>query len=366
MDTNELHTLCETAQARNHAHAIQVGRWHYVRFKHKFDSLPEGSAVFGDKVIWGYPKIGRILRLDSGIQAQLEGPFWVEEKIDGYNVRIFRHNEDILALTRRGYLCPFTTDRLPDLLDSRIFAERPELVLCAEVAGPENPYNEGSPPFIKEDIRLFVFDILRQGRFIPHREKMQLLQRYGLPSVPQWGRYRLPDLEKLKCLLLQLSREGREGVVLKEDSAEDRRVKYVTGSINVNDIRVGDQGVWQLPPEYFMHRILRLAFFMEEHGIAPTPALCQELGESLLEGILQAISQYREQHKVFHVYRCRFRQRANAELMLDSLERLLGSGQVRRYRLEREDDFYRLEFAKVLPRTTGLLGHWLGGGIVFD
>jgi putative ATP-dependent DNA ligase len=368
MDPNILHQTLQLAQESGHVCATQLGRWDYLRFSRKFRFIPEGTVVFGGNIIWSYPKIGRILRLDTGIQAQFASPFWAEEKIDGYNVRLFRHGDDVLALTRRGYICPFTTDRLHDLLDRQVLQEQPELVLCAEVAGPENPYNEGSPPSIVEDVQLFVFDVMRRNRpdFLPHREKLQVLETYGLPGVPQFGRYRTTDLESLNELVLKLDREGREGLVLKEDSPRNRRIKYVTGRSNLSDIQVSEGSIQQLPPEYFLHRILRLALFIEEHGIAPTPAVYQELGKSLLSGTLDAIRQYQEQHKVCHTYRCRFRERANAELLLHSLEHLLGKGQVRLRRLEQEGEFYRLEFAKVLPRPTGLLGHVLGGGMVFD
>lgn len=367
-DQAERRQIIELARERNHARLIQLDRWEYLQFTDTFRSIPEGTAVFGDTIIWGYPKIGRIFQLGAGVEAQFEHPFWVEEKIDGYNVRLFRQGDEILVLTRRGYICPFTTDRLDDLIDTRVFAARPDLVLCAEVAGPDNPYNEGSPPFIGEDVQLFVFDIMPKGRpdCLAHREKTQLLEEYGLPGVPQFGKYRITELERLKALMLRLDREGREGIVLKEDSARDWRVKYITGSINISDIRVSEGGIQQLPAEYFMHRILRLVLFMEEHGIEPTPAVYQELGESLIAGTLKAIGQYRAEHKVCHTFRCRFRQRANAELMMHAMERRLGERQVIRRRLERQGEFYLLEFDKILPRTTGLFANMLSGGIVFD
>jgi putative ATP-dependent DNA ligase len=368
MDLSTLQETLRLAKENQRVLTTRIGPWEYLRFSHKFQCFSEGTAVFGRQFIWGYPKIGRILRLEPGLRVQFGQAFWVEEKIDGYNVRIFRQGDEILALTRRGYVCPFTTDRLQDLLDRRIFEERPELVLCAEVAGPENPYNEGSPPFIQEDVQLFIFDLMRQNRpgFLPYREKRQLLETYGLPGVPTFGRYRAGDREALNRLARRLDQEGREGLVFKEDSAHDHRVKYVTGRINLSDIRVSEGGFQQLPPEYFLHRILRLALFLDEHELVPTAALYQELGRSLLAGTLDAIHQYQARHQVCHTFRCRFRRRANAELFLQALEHLLGRGQVRQNRLEQVGDFYQLEFAKILPRATGLLGHVLGGGIVFD
>lgn len=367
-DRAELQQIIDLARERNHLRDIQFDRWEYLQFTGSFRSIPEGTAIFGDEVIWGYPKTGRIFQLSTGIEAQFEQPFWVEEKIDGYNVRIFRQGDDVLALTRRGYICPFATDRLADLIDTRILNEHPDLVLCAEVAGPDNPYNEGSPPFISEDVQLFVFDVMHKGspEFIPHQKKMELLEAYDLPGVAQFGRYQITGLEKIKAVVLKLHREGREGLVFKEDSPRDWRVKYVTGSINLADIRVSEGEIQQLPADYFMHRILRLSLFLEEHGIEPTAEIYQQLGESLIAGTIKAIEQHRRERKVYHTFRCLFRQRSNAELMMHAMERRLGQRQVFQRRLEKQGEYYLLEFDKVLPRTTGLFANLLSGGIVFD
>ncbi len=369
IDPTDLRQTIATAQERNRARATRLDKWSYLRFAAKSGPMLEGTVIFDNETaIWGYPKIGRIVQLRTGIPGQFEQPFWVEEKIDGYNVRIFRYRSDTLAITRRGYICPFTTDRLDDLIDKTIFDDHPELVLCAEVAGPENPYNEGSPPFIAEDIRLFAFDLMRRNRpgFLPHPKKMRLLEDYGIPITPQYGKFQTTDWESVKAVISRLDPEGREGIVLKEDSPRDYRVKYVTGHSNISDIRVSDASIQQLPAEFYMHRDLRLVLFMEEHGIEPTPELYRELGKSLIDGALETVKDFREHHQVFHAFRCRFRQRRNAELMMSTMRERLGHSHSRQRRLEKEGDFYVLEFVKELPRTTGLLGHLLGGGVVFD
>lgn len=368
MDPTERHQTLALAREQGRLQETQLGPWQYLRLNQDCHELPEGTVVFGDTVIFGYPHIGRIFWLTTGLREQLSGPCWVEEKVDGYNVRLFRHGDSVLALTRRGYLCPFTSDRLADLLDLRVFAEQPDLVLCAEVAGPENPYNEAAPAAITEDVRLFVFDAMRHNRLglLPPREKLALVERYGLPAVPQFGLHRLDDLEPLRALLLELDRTGREGVVFKEDTPPHHRIKYVTGNSALSDLRATSLAIRQLPAEYFMQRVLRLALFRCEHGLPVTGDLAQALGESLLDGMVAAIDQQQRQHKVCHTFRCRFRQRANAELLMAALGQRLGEGQVRLLRLAPEGAYWRLEFTKGLPRTTGLLGHLLSGGLVFD
>lgn len=360
--------LVAAARAAGQLCEEQLGKWRYRRVTRSVRSLPAGTTILGSTLVFGYPKIGRLARLDTGLRAQFSGPFWVEEKVDGYNVRIFRHGGEVLAITRRGYICPFTTDRLGDFIDIRLFDDHPELVLCAEVAGPENPYNRDSPPYVSEDIGLFAFDFMRKDRqgFLPHQEKVRLLKAYGVPEVSQYGQYGLEDLAPIAQLARALDREGREGMVLKEDSPEDRRAKYVTGRINIADLRVGSMAIKQLPAEYFTQRIMRLGLFLDEHHLEPTAELCQELGEALIEGIMEAVHRWRQEGKVTDHFRCRFRRRENAQLMLEALHRLLGKGHVQGRILERQGAYCVLEFSKVLPRTTGLLTHLLRGGLVFD
>ena len=286
----------------------------YLRFSDDYKDIPRGTAIFQDTVIWGYPHIGRIFMLERGIGEQFKNPFWVEEKVDGYNVRIFKVGDRVVALSRGGYLCPFTIDRLPEFINLEFFEDNPGLVLCAEVAGPENPYIEESPPFVKEDVRFFVFDIMRKNGqgFLSQKEKLKLIEKYSLPSVEVFGRFTYEDVDRLKKLLIKLNEEGREGVVLKEDSEENRRAKYITSYANLSDIKVTTKNMLQLPPEYYTNRILRLVLFMEEEGIERTEHLYEELGRAFIDGLFEAIEQFKREHKVYRTFRCRFRKKENA------------------------------------------------------
>ncbi len=340
----------------------------YLRFSDDYKDIPRGTALFQDTVVWGYPHIGRIFMLEKGLSEQFKNPFWVEEKVDGYNVRIFKVEDSVIALSRGGYICPFTTDRVPDFIDVRFFEENPDLILCAEVAGPENPYIEESPPFVREDVRFFVFDIMRKGEqgFLPQEEKLSLIERYALPGVEVFGRFTHKDISQLKELLLRLNEEGREGVVFKEDSPENRRAKYITSYANLNDIKVTAKNMLQLPPEYYTNRLLRLVLFMEEEGIERTEHLYEELGRAFIDGLFEAIEQFKKEHKVYRTFRCRFRDRNNAVALMELLHRTSRHIQVIERGIEEEGDYYVLTFDKVFLNMTGLLGHLLSGGLVFD
>ena len=340
----------------------------YLRFSDDYKDIPRGTALFQDTVIYGYPHIGRLFFLEKGLKEQFKKPFWVEEKVDGYNVRIFKLGNQIVALSRGGYICPFTTDRLSDFIDTKFFEENPDLILCAEVAGPENPYIEESPPYIEEDIRLFVFDIMRKGKeeFLPQDEKLSLIERYRLPSVEVLGKFTPEDIQELRRILFRFNEEGKEGVVFKEDSPENKRAKYITSSANLNDIKVTAKNMLQLPPEYYTNRILRLVLFMEEEGIERTEHLYEELGRAFIDGLFEAIEQFKREHKVYRTFRCRFRNKEMALAQMELLRRSSKHIQVIQRDLRKEENYWILSFDKVFLNMTGLLGHLLGGGIVFD
>ncbi len=340
----------------------------YLRFSDDYKDVPRGTAIFQDTVVWGYPHIGRVFMLEKGLKEQFKKPFWVEEKVDGYNVRIFKLGDRVIALSRGGYICPFTTDRLPEFINLKFFEDNPNLVLCAEVAGPENPYIEESPPFVEEDIRFFVFDIMKKNEegFLPQEEKLRLVEKYELPSVEVFGKFTSEQVGELKKLLLKLNEEGREGVVFKEDSEENKRAKYITSYANLSDIKVTAKNMLQLPPEYYTNRILRLVLFMEEEGIERTEHLYEELGRAFIDGLFEAIEQFKKEHKVYRTFRCRFKSRDNAVALMELMQRTSKHIQVIQRDLKEENGYWVLTFDKVFLNMTGLLGHLLSGGLVFD
>ena len=342
----------------------------YLRFSDDFKDIPRGTAIFKDFVIWGYPHIGRIFMLETGLKEQFEAPFWVEEKVDGYNVRIFKYGNEYYALSRGGFICPFTTDRLPDLINLQVLDENPDLVICAEVAGPENPYIEESPPYVKEDVQLFVFDIMKKNsqEFLSHEEKMEIIEKYNLPSVQILGKFTSSDEDilKIKEILKKFNEEGREGVVFKEDSPRNKRAKYITSYANLMDIKVNAKSMLQLPPEYYTNRVLRIVLFMIEEGLEKTEHLYEELGRAFIDGLFEAVKQFQENHKVYRTFSCKFRKKENAIALLEFLSKTSKHIQIKERKLEKEGDYWRLEFDKIYLNMTGLLGHLLSGGLVYD
>ncbi len=340
----------------------------YSRFTDDTKDVNRGTALFENVSIPGYPHIGRLVALQPGLAEQFSAPFWVEEKVDGFNVRICRIQDRLIALSRGGFVCPFSTDRIPDLLDPAIFDQEPDLVVCGEIAGPENPYAENAPAFVPEDVRLFVFDLMRFNRpeFLPQDEKIRLIEQYKLPSVRIFGRFETANMDAIQAILRRVNDELREGVVFKEDSLRNHRAKYVTSNSSISDIQVNAYNLMELPPEYFTSRILRLVLFLEEQGLGRPEDINERVGAAFLDGLLEAIKRFRDQKKVYWTFRCRFRDRSNAEKLLKHLRKVKRHVQIIKRDLRREQGYWVLEFDRVYPSLTGLLSHTLGGGLVYD
>ncbi|MCG6969267.1 MAG: RNA ligase [Gammaproteobacteria bacterium] len=361
--------LLNQALESGHALWLEYDDLHYVRFVDNYHGICRGTAVFDDLVVYGYPSIGRVLSLQSGLSSQFQAPFWMEEKVDGFNVRIFKLNNRILALSRGGFICPFTTDRITDFIDAGVFEHQPSSVLCGEVVGPDNPYMDGEVPYIKEDIQFFVFDIgaINETRLAAYSEKAALIDQYQLPSVPRFGRFEMKDLSQIRDILLQLNEDYREGVIFKEDSRRDHRAKYTTANINIADIQSGANTMFDLPPEYFINRLARLALFMDDHDIANTQALQQQLGNAYMEGLLFAVRQLHAHHKVFRTFRCRFHERENAVKLLARLNEAGNHVQITMHDLSLDSSgYWLLEFDKVFAKSSGTLSSSLKGSLLFD
>ncbi len=115
-----------------------------LQFRKSVGKVESGSMIcFGEKIeiIRGYPKIRRTLILYPSLKLHFNSEVAVEEKMNGYNVRIALINGKIVAFTRGGFVCPYTTKKAPEIMDmSAFFIDHPELVICGEMVGSENPY----------------------------------------------------------------------------------------------------------------------------------------------------------------------------------------------------------------------------------
>ncbi len=328
----------------------------YLRFKDSAGSLRRGTVVFDShNIILGFPHIKRVVHLENGIKRVFKRkPFYVEEKVDGYNIRVAQIEGRVFAFTRGGFVCPFTTERIEDFVNMEFFKDYPNLVLCGEMAGPESPYLVEGPPYVKEDIEFFLFDIQEKktGKSLTVEERLKIAEEYGIPSVEVFGVYDISKIDELKELIEQLSREKREGIVMKSPDMK-KIVKYVTPYANVNDIKIGARIFFDLPHGYFMQRIKRLAFYLAEKRVQDEEfeKYARALGRALLEPFVESIWDVSAGEEIAEVFTVRVKHIETAYKMVSHFERLGLKIHIEDIE-EMPQGYWRITFKRVYPDAT--------------
>ncbi len=300
----------------------------------------------------GFPHIKRVYRLEEGIKRLFgSAPFWAEEKIDGYNTRIFKYGEKLYATTRGGFICPFTTEwaRIwgSEQHLYQFFKDYPGHVLCGEVAG-DNPYNWQQDPELPSGAHFFVFEIFDdQGHFLLPEERYKLISRYGLPSVPVLGEYSRADMERIYELLRDLNARQREGVVLKS-AADNRVLKFVTPESDLQDIEDSLRIGFDLSSGFFYNRYLRASLFVKELAL-DEDAYARRIGEAFLRGT-PALNGFQEAAEPYVIF---VSHRQTWEALYDMLKShvLIKCDEMSESRLNHRD-MLKIRFRRVYQKST--------------
>ncbi len=360
--------LLEQARQAGVVEEMREGEVRWLRFQDDFKGLDRGTVVLDDRVVFAYPHIPRLTSLVGGIRRFLKGPFFVEEKIDGFNVRVVFHGGRLLAFTRGGYLCPFTMDRLPDFLRPEFFEDYRDAVLIVEVAGPENPYIEVAPPNIPEDIQVYALDVMEEDAFWDPARRYEVFSAYGFQQPRRWGPFHPGAPAKVLEVLRLLDREAIEGMVLKEPVAVmgHRAYKYYTPRATLRDLAVDSDLLFELPPEFFVSRVQRLAIALAELGKTPDDEFFRDLGRSLLEGLFTVIRQYPRRRSIAHRLSIRVHDERTVERLLQHFSR---SRVVRVRVLDQrvgEDGLLHVTLEKTYVRATSVLNDWMKGSTLIE
>jgi putative ATP-dependent DNA ligase len=330
----------------------------YQRLDDDAAGLHRGTVLVEGRVVPFFPSIARVFALEAGIRHNLEGRFAVEEKIDGYNIRIVRAAGRLVAFTRGGWLCPFTTDRLPDLAElGPVFDEQPDAVICAEIAGPGNPYLDAFCPHVGEDVALFAFDLMHLDRRepAPIDQRDRLLDAHRVPRPPGFGLMALADLDRLRQVVIELDARGSEGVVLKP-VAGGMRLKYVTPASDLALILRNTDRLAELPGEYFTGKLVRLVMAARELGLEDRlPEIEQRLGRALLGGFRAALEQLEDQGVISHTVTIRLRDPSVAERIIADLDHRSDLVQIREVEREQRGEHLHLTLKKTFQRSTSFL-----------
>ena len=273
----------------------------YITIRRDIAGHYEGTVVFvtdtGYRVVEGYPHIPRVLLLSKAVPRHFIDEVVVEEKMDGHNVRVVQVEGEILALTRGGYVCPYTTARMRRKYGrslERLFDQLGEdTVVAGEVVGMENPYTRYYYPEAP-DWDFFVFDIYRAGSPLPVAERRRVVEDVGMRNVPQLAIVYKDDWKAILDIVRGLEDVGREGVVLKDPEYRVEPLKYTTSYINVRDIREGMKFPFDEGHTFIFPRVLRQMFKAVEEGWDEEKLReeARRLGEAILFPAVESIRKY--------------------------------------------------------------------------
>ena len=290
----------------------------YVSLRRDLAGHYEGTVILVDEktggyhVVEGYPHIKRILLLERAVPRHFIDEVVVEEKMDGHNVRVVEFNDEILAITRGGLVCPYTTHRIrlayEDQIRKLLDYAGADTVIAGEVVGLENPYTRYHYPEAPE-WDYFVFDIFKSGEPMPVFERRRLVDDAGMKSVPLHGRVPKDDWRYIAGIAAMLDDLGREGVVLKDPLYRVEPLKYTTSFINVNDIREGMKYPFDEGHTFIFSRVLRQMFkaIEEEWSEEKLREEAARLGEAILVPAVESIVRYIREGKIQEEFTLTFR-----------------------------------------------------------
>ena len=332
----------------------------YERLKDDAGGYFAGTVFFKDRVIHGYPHIKRIFTLKEGVERNIkEDGFSVEEKIDGYNVRVALVDGKVFAFTRAGRIEPYASEKLSSL--SFFFEENPDIVICGEMVG-NTPF---TPPTDQFDFMFYVFDFMKEKTILPFDEKQRLIKKYNLSSVPLIGKFKKTEepWKKLKEVALFLNKGKREGMVIKGLSGKSA-VKYVTPSSDIEDIRQNARFIFDMPVGFFNQRVFRSSVFLEDFGMS-REEYAKKLGEAFYSSLSGGIKQFKKEGAVKEEFRI-FVEKEETWNAVYSMLKKSKEIEVSDVYKWKEGNKIGVRFSKVYRKTTQKFRKFLSGYAVED
>ncbi|MDO5836134.1 MAG: RNA ligase [Methanobacterium sp.] len=269
-----------------------------IQFRKGLGKMEAGTMVIKGEVtevIRGFPKIRRTLMLQPALEKHFPREVAVEEKMNGYNVRIARVNGKIVAFTRGGYICPYTSRKANQILDlDEFFQDHPNMVICGEMVGTLNPYVSHYYPEVGK-LGFRIFDLRKKLTNIPLPvlEKRELLADYQLEPVRLLGIFPVKEAPgKIMEITRELGETDREGVVMKDPQMELEPLKYTSSQAQAAELEYALSFPFDLAQAFLFSRIIREGF--QAHESKETGEELREralrMGEAVLYPMLKTIS----------------------------------------------------------------------------
>lgn len=307
------------------------GKQDLFRFDKPISGIESGTCIFLEpfEIVRGFPKIPRALILYPGVLSHFSSceKVSVEEKMNGYNVRVALVGDEVAGITRGGFVCPYTTEKADELVGVEFFSEHPDLVLCGEMVGPDSPYVPKSIYDI-ESLEFFVFDIREKltGKPMPVMKRRELVDEYGLNSVRLFGEYEVKKAHvDIANIIKGFGTSLNEGVVIKDPEMVLSPVKYTSSMSNCADLKYAFEFYNDYGRDFFFPRICREAFQAvewEENKEALEDRY-RRLGESILLPMIKTIRKKRIGERITETVQIRVRDLGTAKEFEEHL-RLLG------------------------------------------
>lgn len=309
------------------------GKYEYLlRFDKEISQIERGTVLYDKngsfETIMGFPKIRRAMVLDPTIKRHFNGieKVAVEEKMNGYNVRIAIAKDEILAITRSGYICPYTTQKAKEKLNLKFFEDFPKLVLYGEMVGPDNPYVP-KEIYGVESVEFYIFDIREKnsGNPLPIKKKQEILEKYGFLQVRFFNEIPLETAaEEIGKIIRNLGEKIHEGVVIKDPEMVLSPLKYTSSQSNCSDLKHAFKFYNETGRDYMLSRIVREGFQTVEWNEDNTEfeKRCIQLGKSILDPLRESIKSVKNGQRLYEESKIRVKDLETAAEFEDYLKRL--------------------------------------------
>ncbi len=325
--------------------------------------IEKGTVLVDGRVIRGYPKTPRVFVLKKGLKSYFDDKIAIEEKMNGYNLRIALIDGEIFAFTRSGYICPFSTSLVKEKMDlDSFFSEYSDYMLCGEIIGPENPYTSHSYPEV-DSIDIQIFDIRKNssGKSMNIDKRKKICEKFDIKQVRFFGEYKLENaVEKAPKIIDRLNKQNREGIVMKSIDGK-KQLKYTTKNTHQDDLSHAFSIPFDYGQDFVFSRIIREAFQSVEwdENYKQTQKRAHELGESILLPFINSIRQVSHEKTVGEHHIIRGKPKSVSNL----LEHLRDQGlSIKIIEDKNIEDKRVVFFIKESHSTTDKIKHYLEGG----
>lgn len=331
----------------------------YYRFRKRTKGVERGTVITNKKIIWGFPKIKRIFTLEKGLERNIEGEtIYLEEKIDGFNVRVVKINGKIYAFSRGGFLDAFATEKAREMKLEKFFSKNPKKVLCGEMIG-NTPYTE---PSSKYDVRFLVFEVDNgDGSYLSVQERYKVLDEYKIESVPRLGKFKKNNLKKIMSVANSLNRDGKEGMVIKSANRKDV-AKFVNPRADIDDIGKCSHRFFDMPSGFFDQRILRSGIYMKDFALDRSK-YGKRLGEAFYIGLMKGLKQIEKEGDVSDYFEISIKDGSIWKKIVGHAGKEIKFEVVYRKKINGKT---KIGFKKIYKKTSRLLRAYLNGKAVED